>query len=84
MIRVYIYVHLCYISIILNERSNTMNELTPERLMNDMIDWLVECYPEDVDQISELNDQDIKWSVSRLYDGGVNQFIVDSKYTNTI
>jgi len=40
--------------------------------------WLIECYPEEEEEILEADDQQVLRAVNRLYDGGLRAFIMDT------
>lgn len=51
-------------------------------IYDEMRSWLIECYPDDEEDIAELTDEESVKAVKKYYDGGINAFIVDvSTYT---
>ena len=52
----------------------------PELLAQDDIhaiarEWLIECFPDDEEEILELSAAETKRAVQRYYDGGWNEFL---------
>lgn len=39
-------------------------------LMEDAVSWLVDCFPDDEEEILVLMDEDIRRAVQRYYEGG--------------
>jgi hypothetical protein len=45
-----------------------------EALLADAREWLIECFPEQEDEIREANEHTIRQNVERHYDGGWSSF----------
>ena len=55
-----------------------------DTLLNEMKDWIIDCHPEQEQEILEANENAVKAYISKNYDGGQYQFYLDSKAYHAI